>query len=113
VDLAQRKTVATIKSGKQPAMLALQKGTSGQQIWAANTGSAELWLIDAVTRKLVNRVPVGKGTHGVVTTPTGKLYVTNAEDSTVSVVDAAQQKVLTTIAVGNMPNGLCFLPNVP
>ncbi len=113
VDLAQHKTIATIRSGKQPAMIALQKGVSGQsqQIWAANTGSAELWLIDMTTRKLVDRVPVGKGAHGVVPTTSGKLYVTNAEDNTVSVVDAAQQKVLTTIPVGNTPNGLCFLPN--
>jgi YVTN family beta-propeller protein len=113
VDLNERKTVASIRTGKKPAMLALQNGTNGQaqQIWAANTGSAELWLIDGATRKLVTRVPVGKGTHGVVTTPSGKLFVTNAEDNTVSVVDAAKQEVLTTIPVGNTPNGLTYLPN--
>jgi YVTN family beta-propeller protein len=115
VDMASRKMVSTISSKSKPAMLALQGGAAGVglRIWAANTGSAELWLIDAATRKLVTRIPVGKGAHGVALTPSGKLYVTNADDSTVSVVDGAQEKVLVTIPVGNTPNGLTFLPNAP
>jgi YVTN family beta-propeller protein len=58
----------------------------------------------------VTRVPVGKGAHGTVITPNGKLYVTNSEDSTVSVVDIAQQTLLATIPTGNYPNGITFVP---
>ncbi|MEO5951708.1 MAG: beta-propeller fold lactonase family protein, partial [Chloroflexia bacterium] len=44
VDLATRKTTAYIRSGKQPAMVALDP--SGK-LWVANTGSGEVWLLDA------------------------------------------------------------------
>lgn len=111
VDIAAKKTVGYIRSGKQPAMLALQSSGAGQQIWVANTGSADAWLIDAATRKLVTRVPVGQGAHGVVITPSGTIFVTNSTDNTVTAIDAAQAKPVQTIQVGSNPNGLSFLPN--
>jgi YVTN family beta-propeller protein len=111
VDIAAGKTKATIKSGKQPAMISLVDGggNGGDKLWIANTGSGEVWLVDAATRKLVMRLPAGQGTHGTALTPSGKLYVTNTNDSTVTVIDTANQKVLTTIPVGSNPNGLTFM----
>lgn len=110
LDLGTRKTVGYIRSGKKPAMLALQSGAEGEKIWVANTGTNDLWVIDARTRKLTTRLPVGKGAHGALPTPSGKLYVTNTEDNTVTVVDQSGTKVLATIPVGNYPNGLTYLP---
>ncbi|MEO5951780.1 MAG: hypothetical protein ABIQ44_04850, partial [Chloroflexia bacterium] len=63
------------------------------------------------TKSLVTRVPAGRGTHGTAITPSGKLYVTNTNDNTVTVIDIATHKMLSTIPVGNAPNGLTFLPN--
>lgn len=111
VDLTARKAVGYIRSGKKPAMIALEGGAGQEKIWVSNTGSDELWLIDAPTRKLVTRIPVGKGAHGALGTPAGKLYVTNTEDATVSVVSMSENKVLATIGVGAYPNGLIYLPN--
>lgn len=112
VDISAGKTVSTMKAGRQPAMLTLEDSGSGQKLLAvANTGSAELWILDPATRKLVTRIPVGQGAHGVVRTPSGKLYVTNSTDNTVSVIDATQNKAVGTIPVANNPNGLAFLPN--
>jgi YVTN family beta-propeller protein len=109
VDLETRKTTGYIRAGKKPAMLAFAPNAEGQ-LWVANTGSAEVWLIDAAERKLTTRIPVGAGAHGTVFTGAGKLYVTNTEDNTVSVIDVAGQKLLATIPVGNYPNGLTFVP---
>jgi YVTN family beta-propeller protein len=110
VDLAAGKTTAYIKSGKQPAMISLTQGSDGgDKLWIANTGSAEVWLVDAATRKLITRVPAGQGTHGTALTPSGKLYVTNTNDSTVTVIDTTTQKVVTTIPVGSNPNGLTYM----
>jgi len=81
------------------------------RLWVANTGSGEVWLIDATTKALVTRVPAGRGTHGTAITPGGKLYITNTNDNTVTVVDINTQSVLSTIPVGNAPNGLTYLPN--
>ena len=41
----------------------------------------------------------------------GKVYVTNTNDNTVTVIDAATGTAKSTLQVGANPNGLCFLPN--
>jgi YVTN family beta-propeller protein len=53
---------------------------------------------------------VGQGAHGVAPTPSGKVYITNTNDGTVSVIDAATMTVQATIGVGTNPNGLSFVP---
>jgi YVTN family beta-propeller protein len=111
VDLVENKRGAFIRSGKQPAMLILQGGAESEKLWVASTGSGEVWAIDPATRKLITRVQVGKGAHGVVATPSGKLFVTNSTDNTLSVVDSNTSQVLATLPVGVNPNGLTYVPN--
>jgi len=111
VDLRLKKTVSTIRSGKQPAMITMDQNGGKNLLAVANTGSSDVWLVDPATRKLVTRIPAGKGAHGVVRVPSGKLYVTNSTDNTVTVIDGAQNKAVRTIAVANNPNGLTYLPN--
>lgn len=112
LDVAAGKQTAVMRSGKQPAMIGLQEDANGNKLWVANTGSSEVWVLDPVTRKLVTRIPVGKGAHGVAMAPSNKVYITNSTDNTVSILDGASNKVLATVPVGNNPNGLTFLPNV-
>jgi YVTN family beta-propeller protein len=72
-----------------------------------------VWVLDATTRKLVTRIPVGKGAHGVVMTTGGKIYISNSTDNTVTVIDQDEARVIATIPVGTNPNGISFLPNPP
>jgi YVTN family beta-propeller protein len=112
VDLGLKKTVHSWRSGKQPAMIALEGSDGkpgGNQLVVANTSSADVWIINATTGKLVTRVPVGQGAHGVVGTPSGKLYITNSTDNTVTVIDGATNKAIKTLAVANNPNGLTYM----
>jgi YVTN family beta-propeller protein len=111
IDLATRKTTGYIRSGKQPAMIALDGSAGAGMLWVANTGSGEVWLVDAATKALVTRLPAGRGAHGTAVTPSGKLYVTNTNDSTVTIIDTNARSVLSTVPVGNGPNGLTFLPS--
>ncbi|HET6261232.1 MAG TPA: beta-propeller fold lactonase family protein [Chloroflexia bacterium] len=111
LDLVENRRGAFIRSGKQPAMLILQGGAGAEKLWVANTGAGEVWAIDPATRKLITRVTVGKGAHGVVATPSGKLFVTNSTDHTLSVVDSSTNQVLATLQVGSNPNGLTYVPN--
>jgi YVTN family beta-propeller protein len=110
VDLKTNKTTGYIRSGKQPAMLSIHDNAGTTQLWVANTGSGEVWLIDPVARKLITRLPTGRGAHGTAITQSGKLYVTNTNDNSVTVIDLATEKVLSTVPVGNGPNGIVYLP---
>jgi YVTN family beta-propeller protein len=107
VDLATEKMTGFIRSGKQPAMIALDGGISGSG--GDLLAVADLWLIDPATRKMVKRIPLGNGAHGVVKAGE-KLFVTNSKDNTVMIVDPAEGKVLRTVAVANNPNGLTYMP---
>ncbi|WP_319436181.1 beta-propeller fold lactonase family protein [Mycobacterium sp. RTGN5] len=57
-------------------------------------------------------VPVGNDPSEVALSPDGsKLYVTNLNDNTVSVIDTATNRVTATIPVGKAPEGVAVSPN--
>lgn len=54
-------------------------------------------------------IEVGKGAHGVVTSNDNKfVYVTNMYENTVSVIDNNANKVIKTVTVGTIPNGITY-----
>ena len=54
-------------------------------------------------------IVVGKGAHGVVTDPKSTfIYVTNMFDNTVSVINNRENRVISTVPVGETPNGITY-----
>lgn len=81
-----------------------------QGIVNGNPVSNKLYVIDVGINKVVATVDVGNGAHGVVTSLDGtKVFVTNLQDNTVTVVDALSLSVIKTISVGEAPNGISVL----
>jgi len=68
------------------------------------------FAIDIGNHAVVNTLPVGAGPFFSVINPSAtKLYVSNAQDTTVSVIDLASQTVSQTISnVGSQPFDLMF-----
>ena len=61
---------------------------------------------------VVTNVPVGRGSEGFDLSPDGKeLWVANAQDKTVSVIDVGSQKVVQTLASTNAANRLKITPD--
>lgn len=57
-------------------------------------------------------IPVGDTPTGVAVSPEGRrVYVTNLEDNTVSVIDTETNDVIDTIDVGSRPNSIALTPN--
>ena len=64
-------------------------------------------VLDPAARRMVSRIPVPRGPHGLVVTPDGrKVYVSSDGASTVSVIDTATDRVVGTVEVGPNPHGL-------
>jgi YVTN family beta-propeller protein len=60
----------------------------------------------------VTNIPVGRGSEGFDLSPDGKeLWVANAQDATVSVVDVASRRVVQTIPSTKSANRLKFTPD--
>ncbi|MCC7429698.1 YncE family protein [bacterium] len=69
--------------------------------------SDKVFVIDVNANSVTATITAGSKTHGVVVNNTGtKVYVTNSDGNTVSVIDVATQKVTGTVGVGLAPNGI-------
>jgi YVTN family beta-propeller protein len=78
-----------------------------------NPATEKVYAVDAAhgavevynsTSSQAHRVSVGKGPVSIaVNTKTGRAYVTNVADGTVSVLDGATDAVLATVPVGDLP----------
>ena len=63
--------------------------------------------MDASNNTVVQYIPVGRRPHGVVFNPAnGRIYVTNRNDGTVSVIDSSTRSVVATVPVGGFPRFL-------
>lgn len=50
--------------------------------------------------KLIAKIPVGEGPYGVARDQNGRLFVSNSDDGSISVVDLAKRKEIQQISVG-------------
>ena len=77
-----------------------------------NAGSNTVSVIDTATRKIIKTIVVGVGPFFLAIHPDGeKLYVSNAKDTTVTVIDIPSLNVLRTIRnIGMQPFDLDFGP---
>jgi YVTN family beta-propeller protein len=94
-----------------------------KRIVTSNVSSATLSIIDKVARQGpagqsqqdwdATVVPVGKGSEGFDVSPDGKqIWAANAQDGTISVVDAAEKKVIDTLNANvRSANRLKFTPD--
>lgn len=74
-----------------------------REVWSTDTKHRVVHVFDATREPPVQtaRVPTGKKPYWVTFTPDGKtVYVANAGDDTVSVIDAGAKRERTRIAVG-------------
>ena len=94
-----------------------------KRIITSNVSSATMSIIDKISRQgPAGRpqedwdqtvVPVGKGAEGFDVSPDGKqIWAANAQDGTISVLDAAQKKVIDTLNANvRSANRLKFTPD--
>lgn len=69
-------------------------------------------VVDPAAGRVIGRIPVPKGPHGLVVTPDGrKAYVSSDGDRTVSVIDTATDRVVATLDVGPNRHGLAVSPD--
>jgi YVTN family beta-propeller protein len=93
-----------------------------KRIVTSNVSSATMSIIDKISRPGPRGpqedwdqtvVPVGRGAEGFDVTPDGKqIWAANAQDGTISVLDAAEKRVVDTLSVNvRSANRLKFTPD--
>ena len=83
---------------------AISVTADGKTLFAANSGSNDIAVVDIAARRVTGTVPVGRDPYGAALTPDGRfVYSGNLADNTVSVIDVATLKVVATIAGFKQP----------
>ncbi len=102
--------VEKIPVGLGPAQVYID--VNDQFVYVANQGTEDvpsdtITVIDLSTKKVTATIKTGKGSHGVISSPdNNRVYETNMFEDTVSIIDAEQNKVIETIEVKGVPNGI-------
>lgn len=96
--------------GKGPVELWIQ--ADDRYVFVANQGTqqtptATITKVDVKNQKAVATIQTGNGPHGLSgSSNSGKIYVTNMFENTVSVIDTTINEIVQTFEVGRMPNGI-------
>ena len=88
----------------------------GRTLWSTSKFNSAVYAYSVPDLTYLGEVKVGKVPDWLTfTTDSRKLYVANAHDNTVSIVDVAARREITTIRVGQVPkrNITAVLPAVP
>lgn len=110
IDVKQRTEIARIPVGKGPVQVAFTP--QGNKIYVSLSGENAVGVIDTKTQSQISIIPVGRVPIQLYATPDGKtVYVANqgnkeSPDRTVSVIDAVNDRVITTIETGNGAHGV-------
>ncbi len=108
IDLETKRVVATLDANVRSANR-LKFTPDGKQVLVSLLGSPDLVVLDAATRTVIKRVPIGHGAAGILMEPGGKrAFVACTPDNYVAVIDLATLTVAAHIDAGGNPDGLAW-----
>jgi len=108
VDLEAKTVTATIESQTQGANR-LKFTPDGKHVLVSLLGGPDLVVLDAATRAVIKRLPIGHGAAGILMEPDGKrAFVACTPDNYVAVIDLATLTVTGKIDAGVDPDGLAW-----
>ena len=106
IDIAAKKVVATLKVNVRGANR-LKFTPDGKRVLVSS--GAELVILDAGTRQVIKRIPIGHGSGGVLVEPDGsRAFVACGPDNYVTVIDLSSMTVAGHIRAGGEPDGLAW-----
>lgn len=108
IDIAGRKVVQTINADVNSANR-LKFTPDGRHVFVSLLRGGDLVVLDASTRQVAKRVPIGHGAAGILMRPDGSVaYVSCGPDNYIAVVDLKSFAVTGHIQVGGNPDGLAW-----
>jgi YVTN family beta-propeller protein len=78
----------------------LQFSPDGSTLYVSNWGSANIGVIDVAQSKVVATIPTGSNPNDMELGADGRLYVSNGNENTVTVIDTKKRQAIETINVG-------------
>ena len=106
IDLAAKKVVATLNTNTRGANR-LKFMPDGKHVLVSS--GPELVILDAATRQVIKRIPIGHGSGGILVEPGGgRAFVACGPDNYVAVIDLSAMTVSGHIQAGGEPDGMAW-----
>lgn len=107
IDLATKKVVATLQTNTKGANR-LKFTPDGKRVLVSS--GPELVVLDAGTRQVIKRIPIGHRSAGVLVQPDGKrAFVACSPDNYIAIIDLTKLKVSGHLNVGGNPDGMAWV----
>jgi len=111
IDTLTFHSIARLDVGENPMRLALQAG--GKYLWIGNDArqnpaESGVTVLDVTDLRIAARIPTGKGHHEIAFDDGHNVYVTNADDATVSVISIEKLAKVKDVAVGQEPVAIAY-----
>jgi YVTN family beta-propeller protein len=83
-----------------------------ERIYVANTGGADISVIDPATNSVIGVIRVSKHPHAIFASlDKSRLYVPSEQEDVLDVVDLGTSKVIHRVPPGRQPNNLAITPD--
>jgi YVTN family beta-propeller protein len=106
IHIATKKVVATLQSNTKEANR-LKFTPDGKRVLVSS--GPDLVVLDAATRRVIKRIPMGHGSGGVLVQPDGRrAFVACSPDNYVAVIDLTNLKVTGHLDAGRTPDGMAW-----
>lgn len=109
LDLTSKKVAATLDANVRSANR-LKITPDGKLALVSMLNNGDLAVFDVATRKLVKRIPIGRGAAGIEIQPDGsRAFVACTPDSHVAVIDLKSLTMTTKFDAGKNPDGMAWV----
>jgi len=108
INLADKKVVATLSANVKGANR-LKFTPDGTRVLVSTLGGPDLVILDAVTRQVIKRVPIGHGAAGILIEPGGnRAFVACSPDDSIAVINLHSLEVAGRIEPIGEPDGVAW-----
>jgi len=108
IDYAAKKVIETLHPDVQSANR-LKFTPDGKHVLVSLLGAPDLVILDAATRKVIKRLPIGTGAAGILIDPTNnRAFVANTPDNKITVIDLNTLTITAHIPNIAEPDGMAW-----
>ncbi len=110
-------TVSSVTTASAPvssmATIIEPQANKAYRIWTVNPDNNSVSVIDPLTNKLIKEIPVGTNPRALARSADGRIYVTNKDAATISVINPATLVVSSNLSLpfASQPHGIVFSPD--